>query len=252
MSGSTQLANQVVKVIDSVQKMDFHLGGLPINVDGLGRVAHAIQKGDIEVAQDTHLAPDAQYDAGKNALFLKSLKFGEVEFRSLIVHEAVHALIDLLKAKETRKLAGEAAAYLAQALYSYQEVGDLRFRHSVTALLSSAKEQDKQLGRIYQTCLHLIDKCKMAIPGHNPWLPPILYQPLLEAIKGHDTYKDIRWDQKVVADGIRTRGTQAAVRTQAGGLRLANARTQGPAGVRDPESPFGPCSAGNEGAIGLA
>ncbi|MBN1508256.1 MAG: hypothetical protein JW955_15520 [Sedimentisphaerales bacterium] len=250
MGESNELAKKVVKILDSVPKMDFQMGGLRISKDGLGDVAYAIQKGVIKVERDASLSTDAEYDSAEDTLGLKSLKFDDVEFKSLIVHEAVHALIDLLKAKDTRRLTGEAAAYLVQAIHLRHELTDATFRAIVTQQAKSANEREKQLGRIYKACLELIDKCKL--PSRDARIPPILYQPILEAIKGHDVYKYIPWDQKAKADGIRARGAQAALYVQEGGLRIAHARAGGPVGVRDMGNPFGHGSSRNPGPAGIA
>jgi hypothetical protein len=229
MASDSELAAKVIKVIEenSVRKINFHLGGLNISSDGLQRVAYEIQKGNIKVIHDPNIKNDAEYDSKKDIISIKKKDFTDVEFKSLIIHEAVHAHIDIVKATKTRRLAAEAAAYLAQAIYLWHEVGDIRFRHNVQARL--ATPADRPLGQIYNACLTLIDLYKLA--SRSVWLEPILYQNLLNAIKGHGKYSHIRWDELSGADGTKAQSAQASKGKGSGFLSMGRSRKPGPIGM---------------------
>ena len=258
MSDEKDLASNITKVLedDCVRKINFHLGGLHVSGDGLGDVAGAIGRGDIKVARDSSLGPDAEYDAKKNTLTIKAPDFENPEFRSLIVHESVHALIDMGKAKDVRSLTGEAAAYLAQAIYLWHKIGDVRLRANTKQQLLSSDASKKELGRIYETCLNLISRYKLAelTKGRTSvFLPPSLYQHLLEAIKGHGVYQHIPWEQKVYADGIEARSTGSA-RPKGGGSisRASGFRKAGPVGLTDSQESSGGRSSRKPGPTGMA
>ncbi len=218
-----ELARKVINVLyeDSVSKINFHLGTLDITGKNLGRVADAIRAGDIKVIEDPALSGNAMYDSKANTMSLKKPDFTNVEFKGLLVHEAVHALIDINKAKETRKLAGEAAAYLAAAIYMFHELGDIKFVHVVN------NPVDQDLGKIYAECLALMTRYKLA--QRDVWLPPNLYNGLLITVQKHPQYRGISFTQKVVADGV---GVNVDKDKQAGaGAGAGRFRTPQPLGT---------------------
>jgi hypothetical protein len=245
MAHDKQLAAKVVKLLYSVKKIDFHLGGLHISADGLAKVACEVGQAHIQVIKNSSLGSDAQYNSKTDTISIKAPNFNDAEFKSLIVHESVHALVDIVKAKGTRRLAGEAAAYLAQAIYLWHEIGGVRLKNAVKQRLRSTKAVDRQLGGIYQACLNLIQNYRLST--RTVWLPPLLYKPLLTAIKKHGVYRLIPWNQKVHANGIKAHATQGCKCVAMSAFRM-----QGPSGLAGSQDSSGNDSSEKPGPWGIA
>jgi hypothetical protein len=196
----SSITEKVLRILDenSARKIRFHLGPvgrcLTISSDELDRVAYAIRKGTIKVVHDPNLHEGyAKYD--NYTITLKSAEFGgryeqtnasKLE-RSYVIHEATHAAVHLVKATSTRKLTNEAAAYLAQALYLYQELGDTAYRHIIDKQLVS--EEMRRTKDIHRACLSLIEKYNLLT--RNAYLADPNYKPLLHAVK--KSYEKIGW-----------------------------------------------------------
>jgi hypothetical protein len=114
------LRDRVVAILRSptTKSIDFRLRGWHINSASFEKVANGIRVGDVEVDSGnvTGLA-QAQYDYGTDTIELPSTSYGTDLYGAAgIVHESVHAYIDLLSS-QTIESANEAAGYLAQLLY---------------------------------------------------------------------------------------------------------------------------------------
>lgn len=115
-----------------VQKIDFLFNAIIVSPSRFETIANYIEEFWILVFHDTKLvkAPDkesAYYYAGKNLLSSTYVEnafyFGfdslKSKFnKSLVVHEAVHAILDVWVCNGVTELDSEAAAYTAQALYA--------------------------------------------------------------------------------------------------------------------------------------
>jgi hypothetical protein len=113
-----------------IDAIDFNLNGsLAITPAELRRVGtlFADRVIPIEVVR-TRDAP-ATYRIGRDALVLRSdvaAQIGEDRVKALIVHEGVHALMDLHRCTQTTGLTSEAAGIIAQVIYT------LKSGHGVT------------------------------------------------------------------------------------------------------------------------
>jgi len=260
MSDEKDLKDNVKKVLNDeyAAKINFHFGGLHISGDGLGDVAYAIEKGDIKVVEDPGLPKEirGRYNPITDTMAFRKAKFGDEVFDATVVHEAVHAFIDMTKATQTRRLADEAAAFLAEAIYLYRRVGDLRFKHNVNVRLQSGDRKEQESGHVYKACLELIAGSKlMELTKERPTvqLPPLLYQHLLQAVKGTEAYKNIGWDEKTHADGLEARSMERA-RPRGGGSisRATGFRKAGPVGLTDSQESSGGRSSRKPGPTGMA
>jgi len=130
------LAKTVTRILrqPGVEKISFTLNALTVSGAQYGQVANAIDDGRItcELAASFEAAPgqlapgtviDAQYREKKNAMLFERQNFastGLITEETSIVHEATHALFDLLTQKKgyrTLAIDDESAAFLAAALY---------------------------------------------------------------------------------------------------------------------------------------
>ena len=183
---------------NAVYAVDFHLGGLHVNGPLLKAVGDAVKRGDIGLYEDSSLPADAMYEPEEDTLYFKSgdqKGYASIPDKSVIVHEAVHALIDMNKATSTTILTAEVAAYLAQIIYQlasgYDAVRSWARTHSGT-----------DLGKIYTHALALIDKYKMAQRGTVATLQPGDYASFRGLIHRQKLYRKRPKRQLHVADGV--------------------------------------------------
>src|SRR5262249_39071653 len=85
---------------------------------GLRRVGRAIRDGDISIEPDySVILVGARYDWQSNRMTVGyQIDLGFVTNRSIILHEGVHALLDLNRCLVSQSVS-ESAAFLAQTLY---------------------------------------------------------------------------------------------------------------------------------------
>ena len=101
-----------------LSRIDFTYRSYRVNWRLLIAVANRIIDRIIDVRYDSTLKNAAEYDYGDDVMFLR-FKSGLSETqRALVVHEAVHAGLDVKKAGDLDGSEAEAAAYLAQAIYA--------------------------------------------------------------------------------------------------------------------------------------
>ena len=91
-----------------------------MNWDLLISVGNKIVDGIIDVRYDSKLSNVGEYDYGDDVLYLRFHSGLTDTRRALIVHEAVHAALDMKNAGELYVSESEAAAYLAQAVYALE------------------------------------------------------------------------------------------------------------------------------------
>ena len=104
----------------SIWKINFSMGGLQINPQGYRQVREAMYKEQIRcVVKPELLDADvgASYMPKYDVMVLRSASFNDAILASYIVHESAHAIMDINKCSLTSPLDGEAAAYIAQAIY---------------------------------------------------------------------------------------------------------------------------------------
>jgi predicted nucleic acid-binding protein len=159
----------------AVGKIDFHLQTVQVNGSGLRDIARIIQK-----------SSEAKYFPKRDALAVKSMS-NELAFKGLIVHEAVHALLDLKKATRMTVLSNEVAAYIAQVLY----------------LLYSGEEDFSTSPRVFQETLKLVQQYNLT--KGNVWLRWTHYQHLRTVVQQDPLYRKVSDSKLMPADGIRGR-----------------------------------------------
>lgn len=103
-----------------VAGIDFNLNGLHISGEGFDRIAQLIADGHIRVRVDTEMCVGAQYDPSYNnpdTLFLPNAQVSNPRTQMFIVHEATHALCDLMRSSGYVYV-DESAAFLAEVTFS--------------------------------------------------------------------------------------------------------------------------------------
>jgi len=191
------LKNRVAAVLDepSVQHIRFQIEGLPVNGSRLGRVADKIRSEEIHVYVWEKLKNPAEYVPERDSILLRDADVFSYSYgKSMIVHEAVHAMIDMDKARATTLFSSEVAAYLAQVIYDLvASGGNSKFRFK--ALIMNPD------GRVARETLALIDKFNMTNKIVNlKWQD---YQAMRETIKANPVYKDWGDKQLFPADGLK-------------------------------------------------
>jgi hypothetical protein len=114
------LATTVAAIFEGprVARIHFRLGRLEISPQRLRGVGKAIKKGDIKVEVHTGgKLLGAAYDPHDDTLMVPDDKLASVASQAGVLHEGIHALVDMYKFKEVTVLNDEAAAYLAEAIY---------------------------------------------------------------------------------------------------------------------------------------
>ncbi len=105
---------------DPVARIDFNLNGLQIDGAGFARVASLIAEGHIRVVIHGDLCAGAQYDPSydsPNTLTLRSAQLSDRYVQAYAVHEATHALCDLVRARGYVYVE-ESAAFLAEVIFA--------------------------------------------------------------------------------------------------------------------------------------
>ncbi|MCI0378802.1 MAG: hypothetical protein L0215_14435 [Gemmataceae bacterium] len=196
----TQFENQLADFLSNnaqVRKIDFHFenagGGFHISPQGFARVARAIRQERIRACTgSTSLGAGIAglYYQNTNRFELVSDVFpAAVNPRGIIVHEAVHALIDLCKCVATTRLSDEAAAYLAQVVFMFQNGRRTFTRPQYTAAYDLAKASG------------IIDPATNAVHAgvRLTWQQ---YEPLRREIHNRPAYQTVGWLAPTGASGI--------------------------------------------------
>jgi hypothetical protein len=114
------LATKVAAIFEGprVARIHFRLGRLEVSPQRLRGVGKAIKKGDIKVeVSKTGKLLSAAYHPHSDTLTVPDDKLATVTSQAGVLHEGIHALVDMYKCKEVTVLNDEAAAYLAEAIY---------------------------------------------------------------------------------------------------------------------------------------
>lgn len=110
-------ATQLVKVLSdqaALKHVEFTFLGTEVHAANFAAVADHIRMGSIKV--DTMQGGGAAYEFGTDTFWVPSEMASDLHRRALLVHEAVHAINDMLTGFMI-DLHNEAGSYLAQALY---------------------------------------------------------------------------------------------------------------------------------------
>ncbi len=178
--------------------IDFHLGGLLVTPRGFVDIAGEFRAGNITLAIDRTMpeSAGAKYQEGHNRLVVCTTfeqVFNTPWGGAVLVHEAVHAMIDRNRAVRTTVLHAEAAAYIAQVLY-------LLHTDAYGTRRSAREHGNSPEGAIFVEAIRLIDRYHLE---YRPGIVPLRASaPLQEAIHRHPLYQDVSADDLVTADGI--------------------------------------------------
>jgi hypothetical protein len=88
-----------------------------------GQVARLIEQGRIAVDFDPSQNDQAEYDSDANTLHFGFTSVSSPTKAALVVHEATHAALDMMRANGLAVLESEAIAYLAQCLFYVKKTG---------------------------------------------------------------------------------------------------------------------------------
>jgi hypothetical protein len=96
--------------------MAFRAGPLELKASDLAAVANAIESGHITIIHRPCMGHMAEYRGKTNQLLVPFSGMPPLNMRALMVHEAVHAAMDVRRTRQTMQQA-EGLSYIAQALY---------------------------------------------------------------------------------------------------------------------------------------
>ena len=84
-----------------IRSINFHIGSVHVTSRLLGRVRTCVARNRIHVRHDPSLSGD-EYDHGNNTLYLRFDRTTRMTQKASIVHECVHAALDLARASRMR------------------------------------------------------------------------------------------------------------------------------------------------------
>jgi hypothetical protein len=159
-----------------------HSGTISIDGSTFRRVADAIESGNLQLDLPPLNPPLPTAIAGayfsyksKHKLQIQSLR--TIEDQAIVVHEAVHASLDLTRSGGIGKFYEEAAAYIADGLFSWARAPRTRY--------STRQHQI--------TIWSVIDEAVDCVRDRNP-LPSSLVDRLATAVKNDPAYSHSRRD----------------------------------------------------------
>ncbi len=172
-----------------LDRIDFYFGRLHIDAQGLRTVGSAIRRGRIQVrVGNTGPLLGAAYSSHHNRMTVPSARAHTTTLgQAAILHEGVHALLDLTRF-QTTALTDETAAYLAEAIY-------------LRAASTMPVSRNPDTMRIYRTAFQLINQHLLA-NRRGVRLRAADYQPLLDAIHNHQAYRGISPSQPNTGLGV--------------------------------------------------
>jgi hypothetical protein len=181
---------------EATRRISFNLDGLSVNGTGFGRIASFILNEQIRVRRhrDLPVGVAASYKYRQNLMLVRSYsqeEFQSISNRAMVVHEAVHAIIDYEGLVGLSLWTGEVGAYLAQVLYRINR------RDRIRAWAEA--HQTEAIGRIFHEAIQLIDRHGLTI--RHAHMDFIQYDALRQAVGSHPTYEN-RSEEFHGADGI--------------------------------------------------
>ena len=116
------LKDDIVSIICDThcRTMDFTIAGLHVNGRGFGEVAAYINDDRIMVCSRDTMTTPGRYRMTRDEMHVRSDLPDDLDDsnkRSLIVHEAVHALADIRGLSGMTSIQSESSGFIAQALY---------------------------------------------------------------------------------------------------------------------------------------
>ncbi|HUD56345.1 MAG TPA: hypothetical protein VMR02_14030 [Terracidiphilus sp.] len=147
----------VIEILSAppIDKINF-LCGVPVTPAHFEKVKNAIDRTIfVEVVRRTDIeGADSKYNPKENKLYLAAPfnstdYYHDVPTRALVIHEVVHAIVDIAKMSVTQ-ISTEAAAYLAQVLYWVTSGRPIPQQ-------AAAHDGDVAMSAIFGKCKSLID-----------------------------------------------------------------------------------------------
>lgn len=128
----------VIKTLKSVVIKPFVMDGKPMSSADLHQVADAVSLRQIEVVYAPGLNDNAEYHHNTNAMYLGFQTAASAFLKSVVVHEATHAVLDQRGRPQT-VLQAEALAFIAQCVYYRQlrgsHIHEVSYGPSATVLM---------------------------------------------------------------------------------------------------------------------
>jgi hypothetical protein len=178
-----------------VQKINFSIEGFQISASRLAKVAEAVRDCRIKLEeQPSGKLLGAAYSPHSDKMSVGSDIGTSVVARAGVVHECVHALVDMFEYKDMRVMTDEAAAYLAENVY-------------LMALKKSVGTPDAQTAAIYNAARGLVAKKKLLAKA-GVRIGRAELEPLIKAINSHDAYRSIGLDTKTSGHGLSNRSCE--------------------------------------------
>ena len=192
-------AERCVQVLrdPALDAIDFCIGltnRLQVDGAGLRIVAGHIERGDIRVVPDNNDdIHGGRYFSRENRMHLRTAidDIGPILLDGLIVHEAVHALMDV-RAKRVLSLRNEAAAYTAQAIFLAKN----------TYLDGAIKREKTEKTRAIMRAAQAVVERHKLLTRKGVRLSRTDVLPLIEAIEVHPAYDDHKRSSRGLEDGI--------------------------------------------------
>jgi hypothetical protein len=163
--------------------------GHTVTGSGLAAIGIRVLDGDIDVVVDPALkSGEAEYDADTGVLHLGFSHASTDTRKGLIVHEAVHALLDARAAAGLSVAESESLAYVVQSFYVYELTAD----PTTTRLTDSNPFKD----RVYELAWDMAAQLSRGTqPGPLEWLA------LDHAVRRHPKYRKTA-GSTAIYDGI--------------------------------------------------
>jgi hypothetical protein len=194
------LENQVAAIFHDSAKMkriDFKYGAFRVSPDRLKGVGDAIVNGQIALSESDSSQLSAGYSPYTDKLSLpKNVDATADKWKVAILHEGVHALVDIYGANAgLTVMDDEAVAYLAEVIY---------YKTLRRPLPSGAAEK-----RIYTEADKLAGSMKLYAKT-GVLVPVAKAHALRSAIVAHPAYADIGEEAKTGGHGLKRKCTSAA------------------------------------------
>lgn len=173
------------------RSMDFTIAGLRVNAAGLRQVADYLADDRIAICARDEMSTPARYRMTRDEMHVRSDLGDDLEDsnkRSLIVHEAVHALADIRGLSRMTNAQSESSGFIAQALYRLKYRNGRPWRSSV-AIFREA------LAVVIAKRLH--EQSNVTVQWDD-------YAALRQAIHEHPNYQDDDPTASAGAAGVRS------------------------------------------------
>lgn len=187
----TVTAEQIADFYAGAQltRIDFKYEHLEISGKQFKALAKAVRDGRVTVKFGDTGSMGAAYTPRKNLMSLKGDNLMNTRAgRAAVVHEGVHAIVDMSKAKGLMVVDDEAVAYIADTIYMANA--------GMNSVNTDAASQ-----RIYDATYALVDKFKLRYKKGRK-IHKKHCKALIDAIAQHPHYGAALVKQKLVNDGI--------------------------------------------------